>query len=81
MSWTKRQFISAAFEEIGLANYIFDIETEGYDFFRNFLSQLGRIKAYITDLDGNQFSNITSFKIWSIGMSLTGIIFCIYYFC
>jgi len=60
---------------------IFDIETEGYDFFRNFLSQLGRIKAYITDLDGNQISNIASFKIWSMGMSLTGIIFCIYYFC
>ena len=28
MSWTKRQFIQAAFEEIGLATYIFDIETD-----------------------------------------------------
>ena len=60
---------------------MFDNDTQGYDFFRNFLSQLGRIKAYITDIEGNQISNITSFKIWSSGMSLTGIIFCIYYFC
>jgi hypothetical protein len=28
MSWTKRQFIQAAYEEIGLADYIFDIETD-----------------------------------------------------
>ena len=26
--WTKRQFISAAFEEIGLANYVFDLQPE-----------------------------------------------------
>ena len=26
MSWTKRQFITAAFEEIGLAGYIFDLQ-------------------------------------------------------
>lgn len=59
---------------------IFDIDSEGYDFFRNFLSQLGRVKAYITDINGNQISNIISFRIWSTGMSLTGVIFCIYYF-
>jgi len=28
MSWTKRQFIDAAFEEIGLAGYVFDLEPE-----------------------------------------------------
>lgn len=28
MSWTKRQFIDAAFEEIGLAAYTFDLEPE-----------------------------------------------------
>lgn len=28
MSWTKKQLIEAAFEEIGLANYIFDLEPE-----------------------------------------------------
>jgi hypothetical protein len=26
MSWTKRQFINAAFEEIGLASYVFDLQ-------------------------------------------------------
>lgn len=28
MSWTKRQFIEAAFEEIGLAGYVFDLQPE-----------------------------------------------------
>ena len=28
MSWTKRQFIKAALEEIGLADYIYDMEPE-----------------------------------------------------
>lgn len=28
MSWTKRQFIQSAYEEIGLADYIFDIESD-----------------------------------------------------
>lgn len=28
MSWTKRQFVTAAFEEIGLAAYTFDLEPE-----------------------------------------------------
>lgn len=28
MGWTKRQFIAQAFEEIGLANYAFDIQPE-----------------------------------------------------
>ena len=28
MSWTKRQFIEAAFEEIGLAAYVFDLQPE-----------------------------------------------------
>jgi len=28
MSWTKRQFVAQAFEEIGLANYVFDIQPE-----------------------------------------------------
>ena len=60
---------------------IFDTDSEGYDFFRNFLSQLGRVKAYITDINGNQISNMISFRIWSTGMSMTGMIFCIYYFC
>ena len=59
---------------------IFDNETIGYDFFRNFLSQLGRTKAYITDINGNQISNLVSFRIWSSGMATTGVIFCVYYF-
>ena len=60
---------------------IFDNEKIGYDFFRNFLSQLGRTKAYITDVNGNQISNLVSFRIWSSGMAITGFIFCVYYFC
>lgn len=28
MSWTKRQFVEAAFEEIGLAAYVFDLQPE-----------------------------------------------------
>lgn len=28
MSWTKRQFVEAAFEEIGLASYVFDLQPE-----------------------------------------------------
>jgi hypothetical protein len=60
---------------------IFNNESVGYDFFRNFLSQLGQIKAYIVDDNGNQLSNMISFRIWSSGMATTGLIFCIYYFC
>jgi hypothetical protein len=28
MSWTKRQFVAAAFEEIGIADYVYDLEPE-----------------------------------------------------
>ena len=28
MNWTKRQFIVQAFEEIGMANYVFDLQAE-----------------------------------------------------
>ena len=28
MGWTKRQLLSQAYEEIGLANYVFDIQPE-----------------------------------------------------
>lgn len=28
MGWTKRQFIEAAYDEIGLANYVFDLDPE-----------------------------------------------------
>ena len=52
----------------------------GYDFFRNFLRQLGRIKAYAVDDFGNQLSNLVSFRIWSTGMAVTGSIFFVYYF-
>jgi hypothetical protein len=57
-----------------------DSESIGYDFFRNFLSQLGRTKAYLIDDYGNQLSNLISFRIWSSGMAVTGILFLIYYF-
>ena len=54
-------------------------ESINYDFFRNFLSQLGRTKAYRLDAYGNQISNLISFRIWTSGMATTGIIFLIYY--
>ena len=57
-----------------------DSESVGYDFFRNFLSQLGRTKSYLIDDYGNQLSNLISFRIWSSGMGVTGILFLIYYF-
>lgn len=31
MSWTKRQFISAALDEIGIGSYAFDIQPEQYE--------------------------------------------------
>lgn len=54
-------------------------ESLGYDFFRNFLSQLGRVNSYLISSDGSQVSNILSFRIWSTGMAVTGLIFFIYY--
>tara|TARA_B100000676_G_scaffold47864_5_gene46715 strand:+ start:532 stop:1257 length:726 start_codon:yes stop_codon:yes gene_type:complete len=58
---------------------IFNHESVGYDFFRNFLSQLGRVKAYLLDSNGHQLSNMISFRIWSSGMATTGFIFVVYY--
>ena len=54
-------------------------ESIGYDFFRNFLSQLGRVKAYIVDGIGNLLCNMISFRIWTAGMATSGVIFVIYY--
>ena len=28
MSWTKREFVNQALEEIGLASYVFDLQSE-----------------------------------------------------
>ena len=76
-------FVFVTFNVIAMLYYpggsIFDRDKVGYDFTRNFLSQLGRVNAYITDSEGNQISNSFSFVIWSTGMSLTGIIFFVYY--
>ena len=78
-------FIFVSFNVIAMIYYpggsIFDRDKIGYDFTRNFLSQLGRVNAYLTDVNGNQISNTSSLIIWSTGMSLTGIIFFIYYLC
>ena len=49
-------------------------ESTGYDFFRNYLSQLGRIRGV------NGESNLISFRVWTSGMATTGLIFIIYYF-
>ena len=43
MSWTKRQFINAALEEIGLASYVFDIQPEELE------SALRRLDAMMAD--------------------------------
>ena len=50
-----------------------NLESIGYDFFRNYLSQLGRTRG----LNGE--SNLVSFRIWTSGMATTGLIFIIYY--
>ncbi|MAR15466.1 MAG: hypothetical protein CMG21_03365 [Candidatus Marinimicrobia bacterium] len=52
---------------------IFNPDSVGYDFFRNYLSQLGRIRGI------NGEDNLISFRIWSSGMAATGLIFIIYY--
>ena len=31
MGWTKRQFVTQAFEEIGLAAYVFDLQPQQLD--------------------------------------------------
>ena len=78
-------FVFVTFNVVAMLYYpggsIFDRDKIGYDFTRNFLSQLGRINAYLPDANGNQTNNYTSFVVWSTGMSLTGIIFFIYYLC
>jgi hypothetical protein len=31
MGWTKRQFVAAAFEEIGMASYVFDLQPQQFE--------------------------------------------------
>jgi hypothetical protein len=45
MGYKKRQFISAAFEEIGLASYVFDLQPEQLE------SALRRLDAMIADFE------------------------------
>tara|TARA_B100000953_G_scaffold18562_1_gene15761 strand:- start:1921 stop:2643 length:723 start_codon:yes stop_codon:yes gene_type:complete len=52
---------------------ISDSESVGYDFFRNYLSQLGRTRGV------NGENNLISFRFWSAGMATTGTLFIIYY--
>lgn len=40
MSWTRKQFIERAFEEIGLAGYIFDLQPEQLDAAKNRLDSM-----------------------------------------
>lgn len=47
MSWTKRQFITQAFEEIGLASYVFDLTPEQMD------SALRRMDAMVAGWNAN----------------------------
>jgi hypothetical protein len=46
MGWTKRQFIAAAFEEIGLADYVFDLSPDQIQ------SALVRLDAMVGGLKG-----------------------------
>jgi len=63
MSWTKRQFINAALEEIGLASYVFDIQPEELE------SALRRLDAMMADWNvrgiriGYPLSSITSSSV------------------
>jgi len=47
MSWTKRQFVTQAFEEIGLAAYVFDLTPEQLD------SALRRMDAMVAGWNAN----------------------------
>jgi len=47
MAWTKRQFITQAFEEIGLAAYVFDLTPEQMD------SALRRMDAMVAGWNAN----------------------------
>ena len=47
MSWTKRQFIAQAFEEIGLAAYVFDLTPEQLD------SALRRMDSMVAGWNAN----------------------------
>ena len=51
MGWTKRQFIQMAFEEIGLAAYVFDYEASNVNEAGGVVGlwQLG----YVEDLEGH----------------------------
>jgi hypothetical protein len=46
MGWTKRQFITQAFDEIGLASYVFDLTADELE------SQLRRLDAMMTTWNG-----------------------------
>lgn len=46
MGYSKRQFVAAAFEEIGLASYVFDLQPEQLQ------SALRRLDAMIADWNG-----------------------------
>ena len=46
MGYSKRQFVAAAFEEIGLASYVFDLQTEQLQ------SAMRRIDAMMADWNG-----------------------------
>ena len=41
MGWTKREYVEQAFEEIGLASYVFDLTPEQFD-----LTPFTKIKIY-----------------------------------
>lgn len=47
MGWTKREFISQAFEEIGLASYVFDLQPEQLE------SALRRLDAMLAGWNAN----------------------------
>ena len=46
MGWTKRQFIYAAFEELALADYVFDLSPEQIQ------SAIARLESYVGRLKG-----------------------------
>jgi len=50
MSWTKRQFVEAAYEELGLASYFFDLQPEQLN------SALYRMDAMVAGWDANGIS-------------------------
>ena len=82
MSWTKRQIIEQAFEELGLAAYVFDLQPEQVESARRKLDNLvaGWSSKNIqigypipTDADGSDIDEVTNVPDYAIDALVYGL--------